>query len=302
MNRPLLVGVMGQTGSGKSAVAELLADRFEAQLVNADAFQVYRGLDIGTNKPDDKARYELLDVVGPKEDFGLGRWLALVGPVLERCFVAGRSVVVVGGTGLYVRALFEEYSGIHPAPPEELRKRLMSLEAQHGPERLVEELKGLGRAEGVDLKNPARVRRALEIAMEGAPAAAVSLPPFERRKFLLEVDSEGLDEALRKRVTEMFRRGWEQEVRGLLEQEVPETAPSMRAIGYQSVVKLVRGQSNFLQAKEEVLTKTRQYAKRQRTWFRKEPAVTKLHIDNLGSTGVQQGFLSAWADLAGRGD
>jgi tRNA dimethylallyltransferase len=105
---------MGATASGKTEIAEALADQLHAELVNADAFQVYRGLDIGTAKPKNKARYHLLDIKDPNESYGLGEFCTLAQALLEDLWVRERNVIVVGGTGLYVRGLFEQYSRTTP--------------------------------------------------------------------------------------------------------------------------------------------------------------------------------------------
>ncbi len=103
---------MGPTASGKTSLAEALADKFDACLINGDAFQVYRGMDIGTAKPVNKDRYHLIDIKDPSEDFGVGEYVALAQSVLAEMWESQRNVIVVGGSGLYVRALFEEYSGM----------------------------------------------------------------------------------------------------------------------------------------------------------------------------------------------
>src|SRR5205085_344215 len=121
---------MGPTASGKSSLAEALAEQLDAQLINADAFQVYRGMDIGTGKSSCKERYLLLDLVSPSQQFGLGEWLRLAVVELERLFAEGRSAIVVGGTGLYIRALMEEYAEISSAPDPQLRSELMGRDVE----------------------------------------------------------------------------------------------------------------------------------------------------------------------------
>src|SRR5689334_19868989 len=123
---------MGPTGAGKSAVAERLAEEFDARLVSADAFQVYRGLDIGTNKPEYGSKCALIDVVDPTEEFGLGQWVGLAQQELERCWELARNAIVVGGTGLYVRALFEEFADLRPPPDPDLRRLLEDREQREG--------------------------------------------------------------------------------------------------------------------------------------------------------------------------
>src|SRR5271165_7127776 len=129
---PRLIAVMGPTASGKTDVAEAIADALDAQLINADAFQVYRGMDIGTAKPRAKGRYRLLDLKAPNEGFGVGEFVQLAQTELNTLFQERRSAVVVGGTGLYIRALFEQYSELAASPEPALRAALMEREYRDG--------------------------------------------------------------------------------------------------------------------------------------------------------------------------
>ncbi|MBZ0212587.1 MAG: (d)CMP kinase, partial [Nitrospirae bacterium] len=122
--KPLLIAVMGPTGSGKSDLAEALADRLGARLINSDAFQVYRGMDIGTGKSPRKAEYDLMDILDPSEPYGVGRFVEDASRAATVAFDFGRAAILVGGTGLYARALTEGYADLAPAPDPDLRARL----------------------------------------------------------------------------------------------------------------------------------------------------------------------------------
>lgn len=278
---PRLIAVMGPTGSGKSAIAEALADRFGAVLISADAFQVYRGFDIGTNKPKDVGRYEMVDICDPQEQFGVGEWIRMVTPILEDCWGVGQDVVVVGGTGLYVRALFEGYSEMGGLPDPALREELMLREKKEGLGALVADLEKLDSelASRVDKKNPVRVRRALEKVIGGGSQIKIRIPPFLKLKVGMGVDLELHRVILENRLESMIVGGWIEEVRKLNEIEGMETAPAMRAIGYHTWTKYLSGATTFDEAKAEVLTLTVQYAKRQRTWLRKEPGLLMVDIE-----------------------
>ncbi|MCH7944766.1 MAG: tRNA (adenosine(37)-N6)-dimethylallyltransferase MiaA, partial [Armatimonadetes bacterium] len=280
VRRPFLIAVMGPTGSGKSAVAEEIADRTGAQLVSADAFMVYRGLDVGTNKPADTSRYELIDVVGPEEPFGVGKWVSLASDVLAKTWEEGRSAVVVGGTGLYVRALFEQYDDLKPAPEPNLRAELGRREREEGLEALVQELieRDPGAEQSIDLRNPARVRRALERLADDRPAIKVALPPYVKAKFALNPPKQALEARLEERAAQMFDSGWPEEVAGLLNGGVQRCAPAFRAIGYDCIVDLLDGKLSRDEAVQRVVAKTRQYAKRQRTWLRSEPGAVLIPV------------------------
>ncbi|MBL8064366.1 MAG: tRNA (adenosine(37)-N6)-dimethylallyltransferase MiaA [Chthonomonadaceae bacterium] len=263
---------MGPTASGKSDVAESVAERLDARLINADAFQVYKGLNIGTNKPSDPARYDLIDVIDPSEGFGVGNWVSRVLPILQETFLEGRSVVVVGGTGLYIRALFEEYNDMAAAPSADLRVSLQDVPLQDLVDRLLE----LDPETLVDLSNPVRVRRALERLLTGDTRIKVNLPPFRRFKFGLLADPMVLNSRIERRTEEMWAKGWPEEVSFLLSTGVPSHAPGFRAIGYQSVVRYLLGEPDAEEAKRNICLRTRQYAKRQRAWLRSEPSLVGL--------------------------
>ncbi len=263
---------MGPTASGKSEVAERLADRLDAQLINADAFQIYRGFDIGTNKPDRREAYALLDIKDPHEPFGVGEWIAGAIEVLNACYTVGRHAVIVGGTGYYIRALMDEWQDLAAAPDPALRDELERLREEQGLEALAQRLVELdpGRAASIDLQNPHRVRRALERALAPTEPIRFVLPPFRKLKWGLSTDVETLNERIDARVEEMVTRGWLEEVERLLRSGVAESDAAMRAIGYRSLAQVVENDVSIEEAIEIIKRETRQYAKRQRTWLRSE--------------------------------
>jgi tRNA dimethylallyltransferase len=293
---------MGPTGSGKTTIAEGLADAFDARLLNADAFQVYRGMDIGTNTPVDKSRYSLLDLVEPTEDFGVGEWVRLAQNELQECWARKQSVVVVGGTGLYVRALFEEYADMREPPAPDLRASLMEREQRDGVQGLVRELMEIDPSTTVDLKNPVRVRRALERHLSKSSLISVRLPAFRKFKIATFPDAVALEAGLKKRVSAMLDAGWPEEIRNLLQKGVPLSAPGFRAIGYQSVAGFLSGKSSRATTEEDVFRATRQYAKRQKTWLRSEPNLTGLPVTSLDDEGMRQALNGALSIVSGRGD
>lgn len=279
---------MGPTGSGKSHLAEALAARLDAVLVNADAFQVYRGFDIGTNKPEARSRYRLLDILDPTEGFGVGAWINLVLNELQGAFYRNRDVVVVGGTGLYVRALFEEYGDMKEPPSLELRNELMDRERKEGLSALVDELLSLDPDTSIDLQNPARVRRAIERWRTPSIKGSFKTPPFRKTKLAIDPSVEVLDKLLRARVTSLWDKGWPEEVEKLLANGVPLSAPAFRAIGYVSVAGFLSGENSRDKTEEDIFRATRQYAKRQRTWLRSEPNLVRLTAQRLGGDDIIQ--------------
>lgn len=269
---------MGQTASGKTVLAEAVASLTGAQLVNSDAFQVYRGLDIGTAKPLRHDLYELLDLCDPSESFGLGEWIRLADVLLKRLFLEGRSVVLVGGTGLYVRALLEGYADMAQAPHPEVRAEFELREAKEGLGALADELSQIAPqvALRTDLKNPVRVRRALERLRCSQRIDRRPLPNFRVHKFAVEVSPNEIDDRIGDRVRFMMQNGWIQEVERLREKGYSRDDPGLRAIGYRRIWDHLDDNCSLDEAMEKATLETRQYAKRQRTWLRKEPRLTWL--------------------------
>ncbi len=290
---------MGPTGIGKSDLAERLASSLNAVLVNADAFMVYRGFDIGTNKPDNRGDYQLLDIRDPTESFGVGEWISLALPILQDAFNHHRSVVVVGGTGLYMRSLFEEYSAMEGEPDPELRQSLMDDEAKLGLPALADRLQRIDptTAARIDLRNPARVRRALEKALDPRPSIKFQLPDFRKTKLGLICDPDILEKRLSERIEEMFAKGWADDVRWHLSQGVSPRAPAMRAIGYDTMIEFVGGSMTASEAKDKIAIATRQYAKRQRTWLRSERDIIEISVSSLDETGALRTFEKATETL-----
>jgi tRNA dimethylallyltransferase len=276
--RPWLIAVMGQTASGKTDLAEQLAARLDAQLLNSDSFQVYRGLDIGTAKSPHKAAYRLIDIKDPDEPFGVGEWVQLACAELEELFSCGQSAVVVGGSGLNVRALFESYDGMASAPNPELRAQLNARFTKEGLAALVTELEGLDPevSKSVDLNNPIRVIRALEKLVAPATKVRVQVPPFRKAKFALNVPTELISERISARTRLMIEGGWIKEVETLGQAGYGPNAPAFRAHGYRELWRVSQGELGLEEAIASINLQVKHYAKRQRTWLRTEPHLTVI--------------------------
>lgn len=281
-----MIAVFGPTGSGKSELAEALTDRIDAELINADAFQVYRGLDIGTNKSDRRGDYALIDIKSPNEGYGVGEFVQDASHELARIYEQGKHAIVVGGTGLYIRALFEEYRDLAPAPSPDLRETLRTAPLIE----LLAELDRLSPGHKVDRHNRIRVQRALEKAL--APTAPIEfrLPAFRKVKLGLEIDPLELAQNLDRRVLNLLDKGWIGEVEGLLSEGVLEDSPAFRAIGYAQIAQFLSDKLTFEGLVETIQLQTRQYAKRQRAWMRSEPNLMLIKRANCGpasSTDVE---------------
>lgn len=282
MPRPCLIAVYGPTGSGKSALAETLAGPLNARLISVDAFQVYRGFDIGTGKPKPPHSWLGIDLIDPEDDFGVVEFIRFALPLLEESWQKEENVILAGGTGQYMRAFLEEFSDLGPLPDPELRTALMRREEDEGLGSLVEQLDRLHPGHFVDVKNPIRVRRALERLLQPTEPFRFSIPPFLKLKIGLDVDPQLLAIWQEKRISEMFRDGWTVEIEGLMAKGVAESAPAWRAIGYDVVKRALTQQSSLTEAAADVAVLHRQYAKRQRTWLRKEPNLQWVKV--LGET------------------
>lgn len=273
---------MGPTTSGKTDVAESLAERLDAAIVNADAFQIYKGLDIGTAKPKNKKRYELLDILEPWEPFSVGKFLEMARPLCERYANEGKHCIVTGGTGLYIRALFEEYEEIQKPANPELREILRKAWEEVGPKKLAERegisLEGLSES---FIRNPAHFLRYIE--RKKMPKVSMQRTEWkaEKRKFGLLVPREILRKRISERVHRMLEAGWLEEVKALSELGADASWPAMRAHGYRELLRVIHKKMSLEEAVNSIINQISQYAKRQMTWLRKEPNL--IWIDAEGT-------------------
>ncbi len=274
-----VVAIMGPTASGKSSLALALAERLGGEIVSADSAQVYRGLDVGTAKPsaEDRARvpHHLLDLRDPDQGFSLAEFLSLAGPALEDLHARGRLPLLVGGTGLYLRALLEGYTLVEVPPDPELRR---ALEARETPSLLADlQARDPETAGKVDPRNRRRLIRALEVCIQtGRAFSEVSrrVPPdHPRLKLGLRVPREVLAERIDRRLEAMVAGGWVEEVRRLAEKGWGPCLRHLRILGYREILDVVEGSRPLQEALEDIRLATRRYARRQETWLRAEPGL-----------------------------
>lgn len=278
-----IVALVGATSSGKTELALELAERLGLEIVGADSRQVYRGLDIGTAKPRLEQRrrvaHHLVDHVEPAEDYHAWRYQTEFRELLPRLEARGAVPLMVGGTGLYLRAAIE---GLSPAAPrdEKIRAELQAVLDQKGPEELHSRLRELDplAAERIHPRNRVRIVRALELCLSaGIPATEqLARHPAERlsgRVVYLGLDwpREQLHARIVRRTEEMLRGGWIAEVQSLLAAGVPPEARAMQSLGYREAVAHLQGKLNIEELAARVTQQTRQYARRQLTWFRAMP-------------------------------
>lgn len=282
--RPLLV-VLGTTASGKSEIAVRLAERFGGEIVGCDSMQVYRGFVLGTGAPGPELRarapHHLIGVADPAADFSLGEYVRLAAASLAALEAAGRRAIVAGGTGLYLRGLLR---GVFEGPrrDEALRARLVEAGDEHGAGYLHAMLRRVDPASARRLppRDRQRIVRALEVffATRRPMSEQIASHGFREERWRavkigLTMPRALLSERIEQRIERFFEAGWEDEVRGLLASGLPETANAWKALGYREVARLVRGEIGREEAVRSIARETRKYAKRQMTWFRREPGV-----------------------------
>jgi tRNA dimethylallyltransferase len=275
-----LAAIVGPTGSGKTDLSLALARKIPLEILVSDSRQVYRGMDIGTAKPDARARaavpHHLLDLIDPAEPFSVAEWAAqarrLVGEVTGR----GRLPLLVGGSGLYLAAVLDGYA-FGPPPSPAARALLRAELEQRGLEPLVQRLRAQdpATAAAIDLRNPRRVQRALErLTADGGRATAPPAGPV--RLIGIERPTAVLNRRIDERAAWLFANGLLEEVRGLLDAgHDPHRAP-LTGHGYGEAARYLAGEWSLDEAVATTARRTRQYAKRQRTWFRRDRRVVWL--------------------------
>jgi tRNA dimethylallyltransferase len=285
--RPLLLA--GPTAVGKSEIAVLLAETLGGEIISVDSMQVYRGLDIGTAKasPQERARvpHHLNDVVDLTETFDAARFVDLAHRAVADIQSRGRLPILCGGTGLYFKAFLE---GLGQAPPADAALRA-ALTATPVPD-LLRELAERDPVtyERIDRQNPRRVIRAIEvIRLTGLSFSTQRSnwhlsPPAPRpssRSFGLARSTSDLRQRIDARVDAMFGRGWVAETEALLQRGLAENKTAMQALGYRQIVEHLRGERSLPATIELVKARTRQFAKRQMTWFRRQLPLTWINLE-----------------------
>ena len=276
MSDPVIY-ITGATGSGKSALAMRLANTLGGEIISVDSMQVYCGLNIGTAKPSSQEQNEiqhhLIDVAQLSEAFDAAQFVSLAQQALKLIWKRGRVPIFCGGTGLYFRALIE---GLGESPPsdESLRDELALMPI----ESLVAELriKDPEAAKQVDLKNPRRVLRAIEvIRLTGRPYSEQrigwdNVDKAPQNLFCISREVDVLNQRIHKRVDEMFNQGLVEETQTLIKKGLRNNRNACQALGYRQVLDLLDGKLDLENVVHQVKTKTRQFAKRQRSWFRNQ--------------------------------
>ena len=279
---PPILAIVGPTASGKTDLALALAREVDVEILVADSRQVYRGMDVGTAKPDAAARatvpHHLLDLVAPDAPFTLHDWLRAARRVVDEVGERGRLPLLVGGTGLYVAALLDGYRLPDPAPDPRRRAELADQLERDGLAHLAARLAELDPtvAARTDLRNPRRVLRAIERAEAGGPPAGREPHAAAVRVLGIGRPREVLLARIRARASWMFGAGLLDEVRDLQSAGFGPDLEPMTGHGYREAARHLAGEWPLQQAIDVTATRTGQYARRQMTWFRRDPRVMWL--------------------------
>lgn len=278
------IALMGATGTGKSALAMKVAQSFKTCIVSCDSMQLYRGLDIGTAKPSAEERqavpHFMIDCADLSETYSAARWADEAAEWIAAENSAGRTPLIVGGTGMYLRALIEGFADI-PAENPEVREQLQTLQKEHGTAHLHAMLNDVDpvMAERLNEGDTQRIIRALGVFQSSGKPLSVwqaeshsAVRSIECPVIVLEVKRDILRERIAQRFDVMMDAGWLDETRWLDEQHLGEMHPALRAVGYRQLLQHLHGECSLNEAVRDGVTATRRYAKRQQTWFRNQTA------------------------------
>lgn len=287
MSKPKIIVILGSTATGKTDLGLSLAKKYNGEIISADSRQVYKKMDIGTAKTMgewkkdgkvylvDSIPHHLIDIVNPDADFSLADFKELAIDSINDILKRGKVPIVVGGTGLYIWALVDNLDIPKAQPDDKLRKELEVKPIAELVGMLVE--KDPESAQKIDLKNPRRVIRALEVVMTTGQSffdqRTKSNPLFEALQIGLDVPKEELFKRINERVDKQIATGLVEEVKQLVGGGYGWDLPSMSGIGYRQIGLYLRGEATLAEATEILKQDTRQYAKRQMTWFKRDKRI-----------------------------
>ena len=279
-----IICLAGPTASGKTALAVALAQALNGEVVSCDSMQVYKFMDIGTAKPTlaemQGIPHHMIDVADPREDYSVSRYCKDAAPIVEDIVSRGKTAIIAGGTGLYMDSLIRG-NDFAPFPSTGVRERLERQADAEGLEAMRSWLRSIDPEAEARIQDRKRLLRALEVYLETGETITEhnrrtqALPPRFTPLWLgLDFENrQSLYHRIDQRVTHMLEAGLLQEIRSLLQSGVPDTATAMQAIGYKEFVSALHGYGTVEAAADSVRQSSRRYAKRQLTWFRRNPAI-----------------------------
>ena len=279
--------ILGPTATGKSHCAIEIAKKFNGEIISGDSMLVYREMNIGTAKPSAEelaaVPHHLVDILPPEASFSVVDFKEQAQRLITEINARGHLPIIAGGTGLYIKALLEDYAFNSVSENSELREQLTREAELQGAEALHARLAALdaAAAERIHPNNVRRVVRALEAALSGEQVNqyGASESPYDALVVGLEMERSALYARINKRVDIMLAQGLEQEVRSLLERGISPNCQSMQSIGYRQMVWYLQGTMDYEQAVEKLKQATRNFAKRQITWYKKMPYIKWLTLD-----------------------
>ena len=279
--------ILGPTATGKSHCAIEIAKKFNGEIISGDSMLVYREMNIGTAKPSAEelaaVPHHLVDILPPEASFSVVDFKEQAQRLITEINARGHLPIIAGGTGLYIKALLEDYAFNSVSENSELREQLTREAELQGAEALHARLAALdaAAAERIHPNNVRRVVRALEAALSGEQVKqyGASESPYDALVVGLEMERSALYARINKRVDVMLAQGLEQEVRSLLERGISPDCQSMQSIGYRQMVWYLNGSMPYDEAVEKLKQATRNFAKRQITWYKKMPYIKWLTLD-----------------------
>lgn len=287
MTKRKIVVILGPTATGKSHCAIALAQKFNGEIISGDSMCVYRKMNIGTAKPTAEelalVPHHLIDVLPPEASFNACDFQQQAGELIEEISSRGKLPIIAGGTGLYIKALIEGYQFNTVEEDAQLREALEKEAQEYGADKLHARLAELdpAAAERTHPNNIRRVIRALEAALKGESVGQEGAveAPYEALVFGLEMERSALYNRINKRVDLMLEAGLEQEVRQLLDEGLEPSCQSMQSIGYRQLVWYLKDGMPYEEAVDKLKQATRNFAKRQITWYKKMPYIEWLTLE-----------------------
>lgn len=288
MSLPLII-ICGATATGKSSLAINVALEIGAEIINADSMQLYRGMDIGTAKVTVDERqgvaHHLLDILDVSQAASVAAYQGLARKMISEIWSRGNPVIIVGGTGLYIKSIIDEMD--FPDTDPAIRARLEADAELLGAAAIFARLQEQDpeAATTIDSANTRRVIRALEVIEATGKPYSANLPDDVSARYPeaihigLEVSRESLAPRIQARVDHMWESGFVAEVKKLIKQGLLDGATAQKAIGYSQIISLLKGEINDSSARESTVTATRQYVRRQETWFKRDTRINWLSED-----------------------
>jgi len=299
MKRSLVIS--GPTGVGKTKISQIVAEMLDGEIISADSRQVYRGLDIGTAKPvSPKITHHLIDIIEPTEQYDSASFVRDSLEIMEKLHNEGKVPIIVGGTGLYIRALTE---GIFTGNFRDVKIRKSLRARWNAGDDLYVELKKIDpiAAKKIDPRNYVRIERAIEVFMiSGKPISywwenkTNKLSDWFFLKIVLTLDRSVLYSNIENRTMQMIQQGWIEEVKRLIDSGIPKNSSGLSSIGYRQIISYLNDEISQDEMVKEIIKETKQYARKQLIWFRKEPNVRWVDINNKHDSQIANEIIGIW--------